>query len=171
MAELDDFRSAMRRMAATFCALSTQHHGGRFGIPVSSVASLTLEPPTPCFGSRRASQLCQPMIESGRLCINVLTREQEVIGPAFATPPAGEHRFEAGERFIHDVTTATAKEATIRLPRTIAHGTHYLCLAEVEHVSIQDRIAPLLYRDGDYHELAPPGQHVSAQRLPPQSRA
>ncbi|WP_315833802.1 flavin reductase family protein [Bradyrhizobium prioriisuperbiae] len=187
MAERDSFRGAMRRMAATVCVLSTQHHGGRFGITVSSVASLTLEPPTLCFGVRRTSPFCQPMIDSGWLCVNVLSREQEAIGRVFATPPAGEHRFETGEWFIHDMVSETAVEAMVRLPclvraqanlvcrldRTIAHGTHYLCLAEVEHVLAQDRIAPLLYCDGDYHELAPPsGQPpASAHHLSSRNRA
>lgn len=164
----DSFRNAMRRMATTVCVLSTQHRGSRFGITVSSVASLTLDPPTLCFGVRSASPFCQPMIDSRWLCVNVLSRKQEAVGRVFSTPPAGEHRFATGEWLMHKTADPASGEGVALLPclvsaqanlvcrvdRTIPYGTHFLCVVDVRHVFIQDRIEPLLYCDGHYHELA-----------------
>ncbi|MBW7970543.1 flavin reductase family protein [Bradyrhizobium sp. BR 10289] len=175
----EDFRSAMRRVAATVSVLSTELHGRRFGITVSSLASLTLEPPTLCFGLHRASSFCHPMIESGWVCVNVLSQAQESVGRAFATPPASEARFHAGRWSIYEARGRVPSHGCIRLPlladaqanlvcrvtRAIEHGTHFLCLAEVAEVAIRDQVEPLLYCDGDYRQLAFPADNGSLLRV------
>jgi len=177
----DSFRNAMRRVAATVSVLSTQRDDRRFGITVSSVASLTMEPPTLCFGIHQASSFCEPLIETGWVCVNVLSREQEAVGRMFASAPAGEHRFRTGQWSEHEIEGQSSADAPPRLPRlldaqanfacrlqrTIPHGTHLLCLAEVRHVAICERIEPLLYCDGAYHKLATGSREPASLRTCP----
>jgi flavin reductase len=165
----DSFRKAMRRVAATVSVLSTELNGRRFGITVSSLASLTLDPPTLCFGIHRGSSFCEPMIQTGWLCVNVLSCKQECVGRVFSTPPATDLRFETGRWSAYELAGISSRsiiplpcldeaQANIicRLNRTIAHGTHLLCLADVKDIVLHDKVDPLLYCDGSYHELAVP---------------
>jgi flavin reductase/cob(II)yrinic acid a,c-diamide reductase len=171
----DSFRKAMRRVAATVSVLSTELSGRRFGITISSLASLTLEPPTLCFGIHRGSSFCEPMTRSGWLCVNVLSCKQERVGRVFSMPPATDLRFETGRWSAYELAGMSSSCGIVRLPcleeaqaniicrlsRTIEHGTHLLCLADVKDIVLHDKVEPLLYCDGSYHELAVPRPMVN----------
>ncbi len=180
----DAFRIAMRRVATTVSVLSTRRGDQRFGLTVCSVMSLSMDPPTLCFSVHGHSSFRAPLVDAGWACVNVLAREQEAVGRAFSALPNGEPRFAIGIWADCEAGTDRAGDRPVRLPylvgaqanlvcrlgRVIVHGTHVLCLAEVRHVRVSQKVAPLLYCDGGYRNLAEAGAIVELVSTPAPAR-
>lgn len=170
MMAVDDghFRQAMRRVAATVCVLSAQTPHGRRGVTVSSVASLTIEPPTICFSLHKLSSFYSAVLAPRLVCVNVLARGQDEIGAAFAASNATQDRFAIGVWDTLDVTQSCASGERKVLPilrgaqanivaeicHDVAYGTHHLCIAEVREVRMAECVDPLIYCNGNYRALA-----------------
>jgi len=175
----DRFREAMRGVAATVSVLTTARGTARSGITVSSVMSLTLDPPTICFGLRQASPFCAEMATVGWVCVNVLSRRQEAVARAFATPPAGEHRFTAGDwttiaaeapqaghpPVLLPILSGAQANLICRIDKTLAHGTHHLCVAEVVSVWLAEDVDPLVYCAGAYRACDTPAAIGHNERM------
>ena len=75
MVETDRFREAMRRMASGVSVITTDGPAGRFGVTVSSLCSLSLEPPSVLACVHHLSPALRAVIENGVFCANVLCVE------------------------------------------------------------------------------------------------
>ena len=149
-----NLRKAMRRLTSAVSVISTMHDGNRHGITVTSVTSVSMTPPSLLFCVNRASRLHDPVIRSGRFCINILHGHQIDIADAFSGRPPGADRFLTGEWASDDddVPYLIPAQANIfcETDAMSSYGTHSIVIGKVRHVAVRGQVAPLLYQDGQY---------------------
>ena len=84
MVEADRFREAMRRMASGVSVVTTDGPAGRFGVTVSSMCSLSMEPPSVIACVHHLSPAFDAIVKNGVFCANVLAAEQSCVSDSFA---------------------------------------------------------------------------------------
>lgn len=148
-----NFRKAMRRLTSAVSVISTMHDGIRHGITVTSVTSVSMTPPSLLFCVNRASRLHDPVIRSGRFCVNILHAHQIDIADAFSGT-RGADRFLCGEWTSDDneVPFLIPAQANIfcETDAMSSYGTHSIVIGKVHHVAVLGQVAPLLYQNGQY---------------------
>ncbi len=95
----DHFRDAMSATATGVTVITTDGESGRAGVTVSTLCSLSLEPPSVILCIHRDSRALGPILENGVFSANVLAESQERVADSFAgrIPEFREDRFAAGE--------------------------------------------------------------------------
>lgn len=89
------FRDAMSSLSAAVNVITTEGDAGRCGITATAVCSVTDTPPS-VMVCINANSAMNPVFQgNGKLCVNVLNHEQEVMARHFAgmTGMAMEERF------------------------------------------------------------------------------
>ncbi len=140
----------MSTVAAGVHVITTDGEAGRYGITMTAVTSVTDQPPTVmlCINSQA---YIVPLLEANRrLCINVLSAEQQDAAEHFA----GITRLTPEERFNHhvwvegptgqpQVTGALAHLHGIITDHSVV-GTHCVLFVRIEHISVHDTESPAL---------------------------
>ena len=90
----DSFLEGMSRAATTVNVVTTDGPGGRAGVTVSAMSSVSADRPALLVCVHQASPACQAIKRNGRFCVNVLRAEQADISDRFA----GRHK-EGGDKF------------------------------------------------------------------------
>src|ERR1700754_2426597 len=101
----DKFRAALRQVAGAVTVVTTRSlDGDPRGVTATAVCSLTVEPPSVIACINRDTWVGQFAPESGKFCVNVLSREQQPVAETFAgrTELAAAERFQVGEWADHE---------------------------------------------------------------------
>lgn len=148
----DDFRAAMRGLAATISVVTTGDSKSRYGIAVTSVASVSLDPASLLICVNRGSTLHEPLRMRGEFCVNLLREGHEQVCRDFSGGVRVEKRFEGGEWRVSArgiPYLADAQSAFFcRLAREVSFGTHSIFIGQVSDVKTGCEASPLLYVDG-----------------------
>ena len=155
----DNMRLAMRRMAATVTVIAICYNGRRYGTTVSSVTSVSLDPPSllMCINQRAESHDVLPL---GQLfSVNILHSKQDDISKCFSSSQIkGEERFtslrpEQWSKTIDNVPILQDANAVIicKVDKIIAYGSHSILISKVIDVHLSDQLRPtLLYFQSGY---------------------
>jgi flavin reductase (DIM6/NTAB) family NADH-FMN oxidoreductase RutF len=152
------FVDAMSRTVAGVSVVTTNGPWGRFGLTVSSMVSVSAEPPSLLFCVDSTSPAHDAIRGNGRFGVNVLAAHQRGIANAFAG------RGDSGQVYRFDGRTWTDLE---RLPKLIEcsaffdcalesamrFGTHTIFLGSVCGATSLD-CEPLLYTGRNYGRAA-----------------
>lgn len=153
------FRDAMASLSAAVNVVTTEGEAGRCGITATAVCSVTDTPPT-VMVCINANSAMNPVFQgNGKLCINVLNHEQEVMARHFAgmTGMAMDERFslvgwQRGALAQPVLKGALANlEGEIRQVRTI--GSHLVYLVEVQNISLGEEGHGLIYFKRRFHPV------------------
>lgn len=89
------FREAMRRTASGVAVVTSEGPAGRVGVTVSSLCSLSMEPPSVVFCVHRDNRGLAALLENGVFVANVLCHGQTRVAESFAglIPELREDRF------------------------------------------------------------------------------
>ncbi|MGX1096356.1 flavin reductase family protein [Amorphus sp. MBR-141] len=154
----DRFRGAMRRIASGVTVVTSDGAHGRVGVTVSSLCSLSLEPPSVLFCLHRENRSLPALTANGVFAANILAHGQQRVASSFAglIPELREDRFAAGE-WTSLVTGAPFLAGALccfdcRLADVFDFGSHRIIAGEVVAVELEGG-DPLLYSDGDYRRL------------------
>jgi flavin reductase (DIM6/NTAB) family NADH-FMN oxidoreductase RutF len=148
------FTDAMSRTAAGVCVVTTNGPAGRFGLTVSSMVSVSAEPPRLLVCINRSSIAHDAVLANGRFAINVLAAVQRGIAAAFAGRSANGCHY----RFDADDWTDLAALPRLRdcsawfrcaVDSTLEAGTHTIIIGSVER-SESGADAALLYTNRNY---------------------
>jgi flavin reductase (DIM6/NTAB) family NADH-FMN oxidoreductase RutF len=148
-----EFRRAMRRVAATVNVISICVDGQPMGITATAVSSISLDPPSLLVCINRAASVHAPMGDMSHFRVNVLHRDQEAIAGMFAD------RAQHGLRFLSgwDLDSPRAPrlvdaQASLLCRRTDHYlfGTHSIFIGVVEDVFVREEIDPLVYLNGGF---------------------
>ena len=92
------FRHAMGRTAAGVTVVTSDGAHGRVGVTVSSLSSLSLEPPSVLFCLHRDSRCLPVLLANGVFAANILAQGQQRVADSFAglVPELREDRFGSG---------------------------------------------------------------------------
>ena len=153
------FRAAMRGFASTVSVVTACDHEREHGMTVTSVTSLSMEPPSILVCVHRKTLLHDIVLRAPRFGVNVLGQDQAELSTAFSggTPP--RDRFAVGDwrRSDAGVPYLVGAHATIlcRKSAAIPYGTHVILVGEVEHVELSQSVSPLVYHNAAYCVAAP----------------
>ena len=147
------FRSAMRRVAATVNVISINVHGRPLGITATAVSSLSMEPPSLLACINRTATVHASMADLANFRVNILHRDQEEIARMFADRAHESARFSSGWELHADLPPRLIDAQASVLCRRIDHhqfGTHSIFIGVIEDVCVREDAAPLLYWNGRY---------------------
>ena len=147
----EDFRSTMRRVAATVTLLSTAWQGERFGMTATSVTSVSFEPPSLLAIVKHTASIHRPLLAAGRFCVNVLFRGQREFCDAFSGQVEAKDRFQIGHWVDNDgIPYLRDAQANVfcAVDRTLPYGTHSIVIGRVLGARSKLEVSPLLYLDG-----------------------
>lgn len=157
----DPFRMAMRHLAGAVCVVTTADRSGkRFGLTVTSVTSVSLDPPLvlTCVDAR--SRSLAPLRASGQFAIHLLSEDQEELARQFAGP--SPDRF-AGIAYQTSPGGAALLDGVIASLECVVHqivpaGDHMVVIGRVVCVhpgeTGESGPFPLLYVDRRYAGIA-----------------
>jgi flavin reductase (DIM6/NTAB) family NADH-FMN oxidoreductase RutF len=139
-------------------ALTTDTDAGRgaAGVTVTSLASLSAEPPLLSFSIASTASTWPHLRDAGTAVVHLLAAGHAGLARTFATSgidrfaaPTRWHRLPTGE----PVLDAAAAWLRISIEHRHPAGGSHLVIGRVEEVLLAERGAPLLYHDGSYHAL------------------
>lgn len=136
------FREAMAHLSSAVSIVTSNGKAGKVGLTVSSVCSVTDTPPTLLFCINQSSDVHDIILQNGKVCINVLSHEQEEMAKHFACMLCSsmEERFGwdvwqegfDGQAVLQGAISALQGE----IVDTHSIGTHTLFLVELKHIDV-----------------------------------
>ena len=150
-----DFRGAMRRLASGVALVTTADPDGtRYGIAMTALMSLSMEPPSLLLAINRNASLCQPLLDRSLFGVSILAREHEQSCHSFVTAPAAE-RFGHGDWIAHEESGIPLLGSALaglvcRLDKAEPFGTHVVIRGLVDYVRLDPSSDALVYLDGRY---------------------
>lgn len=154
------FRDAMRLTASGVTVVTTDGEEGRAGLTVSTLCSLSMDPPSVVVCIHRDNRALSTLLANGVFMANVLAYEQSRVADAFAgvIPELRENRYAAGAwKTLH--TGAPALEGAMcnfdcRVAQVFEFGSHLILAGEV--LALESAPAsPLVFSDRSYRRLNP----------------
>jgi flavin reductase (DIM6/NTAB) family NADH-FMN oxidoreductase RutF len=154
-----EFIKAMRKLVYPVSIVSTQKDGNKFAITVSSVTSVSIEPPSLLVCINRESSLAGALVDDGLLNINFLNPKQKSMASICSS------KEKVTERFSNDQWSTDRNEipylrqsesvAFCKVATIVTHHTHLIVIADIQEMILAglDKPNPLLYCNGDYLEI------------------
>jgi flavin reductase len=146
------FRAAMRKFASTVCVVTTLGQDEHHGMAATSVASVSMDPPSLLVCVNRATTMHGALTQDGLFCVNLLGEQHGALCDAFGGKLSGAARFGVGDWAdgLEGVRYLTDAPANIfcRLEQQHQYGTHTIFIGRVEQIHVHAEGAPLLYYDG-----------------------
>lgn len=150
------FRSAMRRLAGGVAILTSSADGEPYGMTMTAVMSLAMEPPSLVAAVNRSASIAPILADGREFCVNLLHRRHMDFCERFSSLPKDE-RFSVGEWARSEEGTPYLTDAAAaifcRVGPLFDFGTHRMVVGLVQRVSIDDEIDPLLHLDGCYRNV------------------
>jgi flavin reductase (DIM6/NTAB) family NADH-FMN oxidoreductase RutF len=166
--DAEEFATAFRQYPAGVCLLTVQDDIDDVGVTVSSVMSLSAEPPLLAVGLTAGHYPAEVLGEVGRCALTVLAAGHAILASRFASAgrPSARHLLESvpwsrtnGGAIVLDEAPAALD---CRLQQLLPVGDHVLALLEVEDVPVLNpSVAPLIrlrgrFVDGEGHPAGRP---------------
>ncbi|MCZ6806618.1 MAG: flavin reductase family protein [Deltaproteobacteria bacterium] len=136
-----DFTDAMASAVTSVSIVTTDGPAGRFGITVSSVSSVSADPPLVLACINRRSPACRALHENEVFCINLLSTQQRELANTFAGQPSRGEPFDFdGARWSPGLVEAPRFRGAVSIFDCVvqqAHeiGSHTLFIGRVVAVS------------------------------------
>lgn len=154
---VEDFKAAMRALPAGITALTTANGDEVAGMIVSSLTSISADPPMVGFFVHRDSSLYGPLQQSGRFVANVLGEAHARIISSFLGEPQGRARFQTGSWAESDLRQPVLQDALASLECDVvctqALGTHHLVVGKIRKAS-RGEANPVVHFNAATHSLA-----------------
>ncbi|EEZ4441159.1 4-hydroxyphenylacetate 3-monooxygenase reductase subunit [Escherichia coli] len=144
------FRDAMASLSAAVNIITTEGDTGQCGITATAVCSVTDTPPS-LMVCINANSAMNPVFQgNGKLCVNVLNHEQELMARHFAgmTGMAMEERFSLS---CWQKGPLASLEGEIRDVQAI--GTHLVYLVEIKNIILSAEGHGLIYFKRRFHPV------------------
>jgi flavin reductase (DIM6/NTAB) family NADH-FMN oxidoreductase RutF len=153
-----EFAAALGQYAAGVCLLTVRDGMDDVGTTVSSVMSVSAEPPLVAVGLTAAGYPAEVLAEVGSCALTVLAAEHAIVASRFASAgrPSARHLLVSvpwQRAAVSDAIVLSGGLAALdcRLERLVEAGDHVVALLSVEDVPVLDPAArPLLRLRGRY---------------------
>jgi flavin reductase (NADH)/cob(II)yrinic acid a,c-diamide reductase len=156
----DDFRQAMRQLAATVNIITAGEGATRRGLTATAVCSMSLTPPSMLICVNRFGEANKAITAAGNFCVNILADDQREIAMRFAgqTGTPGEDKF-APYDWTRLTTGAPALDhAMANLDCEIASvsetESHSVFIGKVVAIRFGPQTSPLLHYNRNFFTLA-----------------
>jgi len=154
----EELRTLMRRAPASVAVLTVDTGRDRLGLTVSSLVSLSLEPPLVGVSIARDAAMHELLREAGGFAASLLAGGQEWLAQHFArgVPPIGMWSGVATEEGARGAPLLAGALGWLecRVASELAVGDHSFFVGEVESVRLGSAAAPpLVHHEGAYRTL------------------
>jgi len=157
-----EFKQAMRGLAAGVSAITTGSGAGVAGMIVSSLTSISADPPMVGFFAHRDSSLRDTLLATGRFVANVLGEEHREVMASFLGQPQGPARFATGRWATGDGDLPVLGDAVTSMECEIVCtqrlGTHDLVVGKLRRTT-SSAANPVVHFNAATHVLAPAMAH------------
>jgi flavin reductase (DIM6/NTAB) family NADH-FMN oxidoreductase RutF len=149
----DDLRRLFRRHAAAVAVITADSPAGPVGLLVTSLASVSTQPPLISFNMSQGSSSWPVLSETEHIGVHVLREDQEELAQRFALK--GADRFaaptswRAGPQQVPLLDGCAAVSIAV-IEQRIPAGDHAILIARLLQVDTDDAAAPLLHHNGTY---------------------
>ena len=156
MVEGENLRGLMRFVPHSVAVLTVDHDGDRMGVTISSLVSLSLDPPLIGISIGKQASCYELLRQAGRFAVSFLGSEQEDVARRFAAglPPIAHWE---GVPTREGAFAPLVEDALgwIEATTTAEHdaGDHTFFVAAPTSVERGPAQSALMYRDRDYHGL------------------
>jgi flavin reductase (DIM6/NTAB) family NADH-FMN oxidoreductase RutF len=153
----DDFKAGFRLHPAGIALVVAMTPLGPVGLTVSSLASVSADPPMLSFSVAAARGSAGALLKAERVDVVLLSVAQATTATAFATPNAARFTAEQGWRLDDGRARLEGARATFhgRIAQVVPAGDSRLVLVEVSAIELGEPAEPLLYHARTYRRLAP----------------
>jgi len=150
------FRDAMRLTASGVAVITTDGPLGRAGLTVSSLCSLSMEPPSVVCCVHRDNRALAVVMKHGMFAANILASHQAEIANVFAglVPESRGDRFATAEWYTLESPSPVLKDAICGFDCCLVDykdfGSHRILIGEVTALT-RNAASPLVYSDRTFH--------------------
>ena len=148
-----EFLQAMRGITFTVTVVSAKNGENKQAMTATSVASLSLDPPSMLVCINHEASIHEVMKEGLGFCINILSLGQENLADICSIKGKEEQRFLEGNwSELDNIPYNTDSQSNLfcNCVQAIQHSTHTIYVGEVTKVINKNTFDPLLYKDGNY---------------------
>lgn len=152
-----DFRDAMRRLAATVNVVTIQHGGKSMGMLATAVSSLSSDPPSLLVCVNETASMHDALLAAPFFAVNVLHQDHQDLASIFANSNTRETRFETGTWDHQHAAPCLADAQAVLLCERVEQtrfATHTICIGLVHEVRLRPDVDPLLWLDGQYRKAS-----------------
>lgn len=152
------FRDVLKRLVYPVCIVSCKDLNGiNYAITVSSVTSVSFDPPSLLVCINSSSSIASVMKKNMKLNISFLNSSQKDIADLCSNPSKKESRFhDQNWEFDHNLNPYVNNAQGVAfciLSKIVDHGTHQVILLNLEDIKLHEgKINPLLYGNQHYLE-------------------
>ena len=148
-----EFLQAMRGITFTVTVVSAKNGENKQAMTATSVASLSLDPPSMLVCINREASIHEVMKEGLGFCINILSLGQENLADICSIKDKEEQRFLEGNwSELENIPYNSDSQSNLfcNCVQAIQNSTHTIYVGEVTKVVNKNTFDPLLYKDGNY---------------------
>ena len=148
-----EFLQAMRGITSTVTVVSAKNGENKQAMTATSVASLSLDPPSMLVCINREASIHEVMKEGLGFCINILSLGQENLADICSIKEKEEQRFLEGNwSELENIPYNSDSQSNLfcNCVQAIQNSTHTIYVGEVTKVINKNTFDPLLYKDGNY---------------------
>ena len=153
MSDQDNFRKAMRNYIYSVSILSNKNIDGELNaITVSSVTSISMEPPSLLVCINKSSRIHDTLIKNSDFCINLLNKNQQEISNICSTDSLYDQRFDHDKWNTQTIPFLEEAQANIfcSIEDLVPYHTHTIVIGKVLNAISNDKINTLSYINGKY---------------------
>lgn len=164
--DVGTYRDSMASMGTTACLVTAQLGGERLGRTVTSVFSLSIEPPAILVSIDMASRLADHIAKTRGFSFAMLAEGQQAIADAFAGRGDPARRFDNGRwmswKSGHPRLVGAVAAMDCEVLGAIETGTHVLFAGGVVDIDLVSDRPPLIWQQRQYRSLAGPAKSAAA---------
>jgi len=149
----DNFRLAMRRYIYSVSIMSNKDEkGDTNAITVSSVTSISMEPPSLLICINKSSRIHDTLKVGSQFCINLLNKHQTELSNICSDEDMYDQRFKDENWNLDGIPFLKNAQANIfcKVDKLTSYHTHTIVIGLVEDANYADEISTLTYVDGEY---------------------
>jgi flavin reductase (DIM6/NTAB) family NADH-FMN oxidoreductase RutF len=126
--------------------------GNPYAITVSSVTSISMEPPSLLVCINKSARVHDSIKEGSDLCINLLTKDQEEISNICSSESQFDKRFDDKNWDKQGIPYLANAQANIfcKVDKLISYHTHSIVIAHVLDANSKESMNTLVYANGKY---------------------
>lgn len=152
-----EFRAAMAGLASSVHVVAAQRGDERVGRTVTSILSLSAQPPAVLVSIDIVSRLADIIAKTGGFSLAMLADDQGEIGDAFAGRVPAERRFDIGQWSAwpsgQPLLAGAATMLDCEVIGSMETGTHVLFAGAIVEAETDTSRSPLLWHRHRYHGL------------------
>ena len=143
-----EFLEILRTLSQTVFILSANNDQERHAMTVSSVASLSLNPPSIMVGVNKEASINGVLEKNSNFCLNLLNKSQQKIADTCSGTEEGENDLWVSSNPVY--LSDAQSNIFCKVIDIIPYSSHSIVVGEVEELKHSGKIEPLIYQDGKY---------------------